>query len=211
MAGNSSSAGQPADGLTRPAATENNASSPVHLLDVLDDDLLIAVAEQLSLQDLLACRVASARCDTACCSVGTLQVRRRSELTVSVFRRFSSVRTLEVFNCEASWIPRLAAMLALLPNLTALLLHQPRDLLSSGVTMGGLLTDAAVAALSGALHARACPNLLQLALDERLSEERARSLAEPLSPHAALLLGVAHAHETILAEVRSHKHSTSLT
>ena len=97
------------------------------LLDVLDEDLLIAVVEQLPLSDLLSCRTASVRCNAACCRIGMLQVRRRSELTISLFRRFGSVRHLTVFDCEASWIPRLAATLAMLPNLTSLCLHQPRN------------------------------------------------------------------------------------
>lgn len=176
-------------------------AAAARLLDVLDDDLLIAVVEQLPLPDLLACRAASARCETACCHIGTLQVRRRSELTVGIFRRFSSVRTLEVFGCQASWIPRLAAVLALLPNLTWLFLHQPRDPTTDApsIASGGLLTDTAVESLAGALHARACPHLRQLALDERLSDDRARLLAASLPPHAALLLGVAQAHAPVLA------------
>ena len=180
--------------------------APPGLLELLDDDLLIAVAEQLHLPELLSLRAASVRFRAACLRVGCIHLRRRSELSVPIFRCcFSSLRWLEVHGCKASWIPRLAATLALLPSLTWLFIHQLRESEVGAGVPGGepMMNDTTVDALAGALHAHACPQLLQLGLDERLSEEHANRLAEALTPNAALLLGVSHTHESVLATALS--------
>merc|ERR1711938_83409 len=104
--------------------------SSADLLDVLDDDLLVVVAEQQavrSVPDLLAFSAGCRRLEAACRRIGVLRVRHQSELSVALLRRFTNIRSLEVDGCQARWIPRLAATLAMVPGLTSLSLHPPRD------------------------------------------------------------------------------------
>ena len=63
--------------------------SSADLLDVLDDDLLVVVAEQQavrSVPDLLAFSAGCRRLEAACRRIGVLRVRHQSELSVALLR-----------------------------------------------------------------------------------------------------------------------------
>ena len=125
--------------------------------------------------------------------VTRLTLTRCEQLYLPLLRRFVGVQYLTLEDYQGHWVPRLACVLGIFPRLLRLCLVKAK----AQATAPQLLTDGPVLALVGALQAGACPNLYNLSLDERLSEDHAMLVAEAMVPDGGLLFATIQAHKAV--------------